>query len=161
VIYNVYVKYEDDSGQNEVVKFDSIEPKEKKLVPVDDIDQTQVTLVVESPFHATVERLIVLRAKEKRTLKINFPDAVIFGKAFGFSIEVCNNVEEELIRIEESHENSFFSEPNKRDTFTLEKGECRSVLYSLTPVQRGDTTIYFNVNTANSTEQLQQKLTVG
>jgi len=164
VINNVSIKFrtsETDLTEKDLNKFSSLGPKEKKLVALNNLAANTIILSAHAPFHATIEKLIVLRNKDDTTIKLNFPSEIFFGKTFGFSIELCNNTnKEEEFKITESHESAFFSEPGKTDTSKVGVGECTKISYSLTTLEKGDTTIYFNVKSSNTNEDFEQKITV-
>ncbi|MCR4368995.1 MAG: hypothetical protein NUV67_03760, partial [archaeon] len=162
IINSVSVQYRDLEGNvHDLNEFGSLYPKEKRRVFFDEVNSNSVDLIVSSPFHATVEQKIVLRREGDVAIKFSFPENVMFGKSFAFSMELCNNEEAETkFKVEETHEKDYFSEPNKTDTVTVQAGACKQIAYSLIPVQKGDTTIYFNVNSSNTNKQLEQPVTV-
>ncbi|MEK6957404.1 MAG: hypothetical protein AABW99_00275 [archaeon] len=161
-INNVTVKYREEEGEpKDLNMFASLAPNEEQRIYTGSISANQATIIVQSPFHSTIEKLVVLRAKQEITLTMSFPSDILFGKSFAFSVEACNNTAtEKQVKIAENHEKGFFSEPNKTDTITLKAVECKQIDYSLIPIQKGGTTIYFNLNTENNVDQFQQTVTV-
>ncbi|HZX33829.1 MAG TPA: hypothetical protein VFF09_00450 [archaeon] len=162
-INNVSLKYMEAPGtaEKDLNFFPRLLPHERKRVFFDDVSSQSIVLVLESPFHSTIEKTVVLQAQSDVAVKLNFPDGIGFGKSFSFAVEACNNKKEEAqVKIEETHEKGFFSEPNRTDVVTIAAGECRAVSYSLLPVQKGETTINFNVNIANTIKQFGQRVSV-
>ena len=161
IIHNVSVKHKIGNQEIDLNSFRFLLPQEKKLIPLDDLRSNQVTLLVGAPFHVTIEQLIVLRAAGETLLKTSFPSTILFGQAFNFTMEVCNNSgREDQFKIEEKHDPSVFSEPTRTDTLTIEDRNCAKVEYSLLPIQKGETTIYFNVDSSNTTDKVEQEITV-
>jgi len=161
LIHNVTVKRKIGSEEIDLNSFRFLLPQEKKLIPLDELRVSQVTLLVGAPFHVTIEQIIVLRTTGETLIRASFPSTTLFGKTFNFTMEVCNNSGgEDKFTIEETHDPTFFSEPARKDTLTIEDRKCKSVEYSLLPIQKGETTIYFNVDSSNTTDQVEQTITV-
>lgn len=161
IIHKVNVKYKIGNDEIDLNSFRFLLPQERKLVPLDSLRLSQVTLVIEAPFHVTLEQLIVLRAAGETLIKASFPSTVLFGKTFNFTMEVCNNSgREDKFKIEENHNPTFFSEPPRTDTLIIEDRSCKNVEYSLLPIQKGETTIYFNVDSSNTTDKVEQEIKV-
>ena len=162
-INSVSLKYMEAPGtaEKDLNFFSRLMPHERRQVFLDSLDASSIVLVLESPFHATVEKTIVLQAKKDVSVKLNFPEGISFGKSFSFTVEACNGKKEEAqVKIEEMHEKGFFSEPNRTDVAAINPGECKTISYSLLPVQKGETTINFNVNIANTIKQFSQRVSV-
>jgi len=162
LINNVSVKYQiGDALPADLNVFESLGPGEEQRLFLDGIVSSQITLIIESPFHLTIEKLIVLKVKNKVDITVNFPSDVLFGKSFGFFLEACNNTSnDEKVKVEESHEIGFFSEPNKIDSITVPPQVCKRISYSLIPIRKGDTVIYFNISTTNNIEEFEQPVKV-
>lgn len=160
IINNVEIKIRENETERELTKFKFLAPKEKKLLEMPSTI-SQATIIAKAPFHVTVEKLVVLKVKGQNTVKLSFPETIEFGRSFKFSMELCNqNTDETQYKIEEEHEPGFFSEPPQTDVTTIEATKCKILEYSLTPIGKGETTIYFNVNSENTTDQVQQTITI-
>jgi len=161
IINNVKLGFYDDKRLIKENNVGTLLPKEKILINFSGIDLNQITLVAEAPFHMAFERKIILQRSGLFSANFVFPSDILFGRNFGFTIEVCNDTKKEAqYSTEEAHSIEFFSEPSQRNILTIPASECREVAYNLTPIQKGDTTIYFNVNSANSSEKFEQKIRV-
>jgi len=161
VIHNISVKYKEGDLEIDFNKFKFLAPEQKILLQLNRLSQNQVTLVVSAPYHMTLEKLIAIRAKGETTIKANFPSDILFGKTFSFSLDICNkSTNDQQFKIEEEHENGFFSEQSKKDIITIGPDECKKTQYSLLPTQKGETTIYFNVSSSNTNERLLQPILV-
>lgn len=161
LIHNVSVKQKIGNAEIDLNSFRFLLPQEKKLIPLDHLRVNQVTLLVGAPFHVTIEQLIVLRAAGDTLLKTSFPSTILFGQTFNFTIEICNNSgREDQFKIEEKHDPTVFSEPTRKDTLTIGDRDCEKVEYSLLPIQKGETTIYFNVDSSNTTDKVEQTIKV-
>ena len=161
IIHNVSVKQKIGNEEIDLNSFRFLLPQERKLISVDNLRASQVTLLVGAPFHVTIEQIIVLRAIGETIIRASFPGTTLFGQTFNFTIEVCNNSgREDKFKIEETHDQTFFSEPGRKDTLTIGDRDCTSVEYSLLPIQKGETTIYFNVDSSNTIDKVEQIITV-
>ncbi len=145
-------------------KIDTLKPGEKKLVEFEGIDSNQIVLIVKSPFHLTFEKMVLVNptsTKKDVSVSLDIPSNVLFGKNFEFHVETCNDsTEQQQIKIEEIHENRFFSEPSRTNIVTINSEECKITDYSLLPIMQGETTIYFKVNISNSIKELEQTVVV-
>ncbi|MCR4335170.1 MAG: hypothetical protein NUV57_01385 [archaeon] len=161
VIHDVSIKYREGTLDIDLNKIKFLAPKEKILLNLNRLNQNQVTLIVTAPYHVTIEKLIAIRTQGETTIKANFPETILFGKTFSFSLDICNkSKKEQQFIIEEEHENGFFSEPSQKDILSVGPDKCEKTQYSLLPTQKGETTIYFNVSSSNTNERLLQPIMV-
>ncbi len=157
VINKVTVSNYKDEVRTQIAFIPQLQPHEKIKLELGKLKESQVNLLVEAPFHLGVEKLIVIKVTGKGIINITFPEDILFGNSFPFELELCNeSTQEEKFRVEEEHDPGFFSEPNKTDIAALPANECKKIEYTLLPIQKGNTTIYFNVESSNSNEQYQQ-----
>ncbi|HZX19716.1 MAG TPA: hypothetical protein VFF13_01735 [archaeon] len=160
IINNVEIKIRENETETEFAKLKFLAPKEKRLLELP-TTISQAIIIATAPFHVTVEKLVVLKVKGQNTVKLSFPETIEFGKSFKFTVDLCNqNTDDTQYKIEEEHEPGFFSEPSKTEVTTIEATKCKTLEYTLTPIGKGETTIYFNVNSENTTDQVQQTITV-
>jgi hypothetical protein len=153
--------YDEEKMLLKETEIGTLQPKEKRPIDFSGMDLNTVTIVAEAPFHMAFERKIVMQRTGLVRVNFAFPSDILFGRKFEFAIELCNDTKREIqYSIEEEHSTEFFSEPAKRNTITIPEANCREIKYSLTPIQKGETTIYFKVNYANSSETFQQKIRV-
>ncbi len=161
VINNVQVKYKAGGEEGDLNAIALLAPKEKRQLDMSIIGERKVRIVVQAPFHLWIEKEIDLRTSTKKPISIGMPAAAEIGKPFEFSAEVCNYQQAEMnVKVEEIHEPLVFFSPNGEDSFTLNRDECRKIGYRLVPGKQGETTIYFNVNFANTNQQFQKVVSV-
>ncbi|MCK4884262.1 MAG: hypothetical protein KAS30_05295, partial [Candidatus Diapherotrites archaeon] len=109
IINNVKVSYKISKKSEEIklMDFNALYPGQKREVNFEGVKSTQIILIVDSLFHLTVEKPIVLQEIKSGgdiTINLDFPSNVLFGKSFDFGLEACNKYEEEQkIRVEETH----------------------------------------------------------
>ncbi|GEM_PF-6797693 len=162
VINNVQVKYVSGGTVHDLNGFARLDPKQKKRLPAETMGQGKVNVVVQAPFHIAVEKTVDLDPKAGRPLRIDVPQTAKIGESFEFSVQICNYSEDPVpVGVQEIHEPLVFFSPNRENAFTLQSQECQKLSYSLEPGKGGETTIYFNVNFANSNEQFQKTVSVG
>lgn len=162
IINNVQVKYVSGGKAYDLNGFARLGPREKRRLPTESMGNGVVNVIVQAPFHIAVEKEVDLDPKAGRPLSIDMPQTAKLGEAFEFSVQICNYGEGPVpVGVQEIHEPLVFFSPNRENAFTLQSKECQKLSYRLEPGKRGETTIYFNVNFANSNEQFQKTVSVG
>ncbi|MBI4210467.1 MAG: hypothetical protein HY544_03110 [Candidatus Diapherotrites archaeon] len=160
---DVTVKYRTGNGEaKDLGRFSTLQPKERKLLNFEGIAPGEVTIIAELPLQKTFQRTVVIERKPPFTFRMNPAGKLEAGKEFTLAAEICNATESEMnMMVQETHQYGFFrEEPNMDDNEAISAGNCATVRYSLTPLQKGETTIYFNVTGANTTEQYAEPLKV-
>lgn len=162
VINNVQVRYKvEGSNEQEYKTFPQLKPREKVKLELGSFSTEKVLVVASAPFHQSTGKVVDFNPNVGKPVTIDIGDAAELGKQFGFTVTVCNYDRGEAVGVmEEIHDPVFFFSSNSRDKITLKAGECQKLEYSLLPSKKGETTIYFNVNFANSSEQLQKSVSV-
>jgi len=64
------------------------------------------------------------------------------------------------IEVQENHNITAFKEGGKMQTITLNAGECKTIEYTLTPMEKGKTSIFFNIKALGFSESFEQKVEV-
>ena len=165
-INNVELKYKSGEIEQEfdLMKIEQLYPNQEVEISFQGIEDLEVDLIAKAPFHLTVEKKIILQGvknKEDLTIALDAPSNARFGESFEFNLEICNTADtEKQAKIEEKHETTFFSEPNKTSTTTLEPGECKKTDFELLPIEKGITTIYFKINISNTIKEIEHRISV-
>ncbi|MEM4363835.1 MAG: hypothetical protein QXU92_00770 [Candidatus Diapherotrites archaeon] len=138
----------------------SLGPKDKLRLDLSGFSATEIRIVAYADFYAKVEKS-VFRVVERPYIRTDFPKSVFFGQRFTFMLEYCNTANYELpVKIEESHDRIFFLERNEVKSLVLKPGECKEFNFSFLPAFRGQTKIYFNVQTPLGIERLEESVRV-
>ena len=163
-IKDVTVSYIDELGnKKELKKIPLAFPGQEIEIDIAGIDaKDDALLVVEAPFHLTVDRRVALKASRSGlAYNLQFPGLVIAKTPLLFELEMCNNLEiaREII-VEEIHSEEYFAEITEAKNVALDPNGCITIDYTLVPLKEGSTVIYFNVKVANNTEKLEKKIDI-
>ena len=142
-------------------------PKERVGVPVEDGGET-INLSANAPYHAKVTRTFsIVRTglpddnPAELTFRVTMPSLGFVDFGFDANIEVCNQGKElDNVLVEESHEEEFFEERNKSESFALQTGECKTASFPLTPAKTGTTKIYFKVKALSYSRETEREIKI-
>lgn len=153
-----------DNRTGKILKSETIQsliPGEKKPLDLQAVSAAEIKITAQSKFYAPAEKLVLLRV-EQPSLRTSYPRTVQLGQRFDFSVEYCNNQfrETQSVKVEERHDKVFFFERPHTDNSEVKPGECRQFTYNFLAAHRGETKIYFNVITANTSEQIEGTIRV-
>ncbi len=138
----------------------SLGPNERFFIDFGDFSSSEIRIVAEADFYGKVEKS-VFRVVERPYIRTVFPKSVFFGQRFDFFLEYCNTSNSDLtVQVQESHDRVFFLERNESKSAVLAAGECREFSFNLLPAFRGQTKIYFNVQTPLGIENIEESVRV-
>lgn len=157
-IYDVQVKTE--SG--EVIDcIDALKPGE--LVRIILPPEKKGALVVASaPFHREATQKVVFESETLSPLNIKVSHEKAFvGEKFRVFLEMCNeSSEDSYIKVAERHERSFLKEENKTIIVNVKAGACKKIPFEFTAVQKGATSITFDISGELFKESLKEDIMV-
>ena len=163
-IRDVTISYIDEAGnKKELEKIPLAVPgQENELDIIGITAQNEVVILVEAPFHLSVEKKVALSASSIGLVyNLQFPSLVIAKSPLMFKLEMCNNLDfDREIIVEEIHSEEFFSEVTEAKNVSLGPDGCTSIDYTIVPLKEGSTVIYFNVKVANNTEKIERKIEI-
>ena len=164
VIKDIFIGYIDEVGRkNELMRIPAAYPGYETELDLSALrGESEIILVVEAPFHISVERKIALKASSTGlAYNLQFPGLVIAKTPLMFQLQMCNNLDfTREITVEENHEKEFFAEELSTKPVTLGPNGCEVIEYTLVPLKQGATVIYFNVKVANNTEKLEKRIEI-
>ena len=164
MIKDITISYIDETGKKtELQKISSSAPDSENEINLSEfMGKTEIGIVVEAPFHISVDRKVALKASSTGlAYNLQFPGLVIAKTPLMFELQMCNNLDfNREVTVEENHESEFFAEAPETKPVSLEPNGCTTLDYTLVPLKEGSTVIYFNVKVANNTEKLEKKLDI-
>ena len=163
IIRDIAVGYENlDGDATEVGIIELLMPGETSTAEISEFTGSgTLVLTASAPYHQKAMQRIELDLR--RELNVDFgisvADPVFVGYDFDVVVEVCNNEESETrAELSESHDTEFFGEEVQEIVLNVPAKSCSSWGLKFTPINAGNTQMYFNFNAQNNTVNLKKEL---
>ncbi len=164
IIYNIVVSYEwKNYGKTKILDIERLEPGQEFIVDYFFPEELeQVNLIVEAPFHQSVEKVVAARKSSvELSYEFSMQQFAFLEQPYSFSMKVCNSGPATSgIVIEERHSSGFFEEENITGSYDFRGNECKTIKYTLTPKTAGSTKINFLIRAGENEERLQRDVEV-
>ena len=151
--------------EEKVLEIKQLLPREKIKLDFGE-NSGAIHLSAKAPYHETVGADFTLWQPGEKIPNISYhliiPELVLVGTPFNAEIEVCNDDEEtiESMEFEQRHGTEFFAEEKSVQVLSLAARDCENLIFSLTPINEGTTTIYFNVKAQSYSKQFSRQVEI-
>ncbi len=164
IINNIAISAIDESGQKTLLmNIPRAAPQQEIEIEPSKLQEiSQALIVSEAFFYSSFSKPFTQGiGKRGLTYSLRLPSIIFLENQFSFEIETCNSLAKERnISLQTIVAQEFFKEQIPQKQITVPPNGCKTEQFSLTAQKTGQTTIIFNIEVENSTEQIPKTLEI-